>query len=86
MHLESLGLDPAEQLRELTAAISAPKQADAACVTKEELLSRLLSVAAGACSQMDENVGAGHFVAAREALTALRDSLKELYMRECIPY
>ena len=85
-HAEELGLDPAEQLRELTAAISTHKQADAACTTKAELLSRLLEVAWNAIVKMDEEVAPTRFVAAREALHALRAALKELYMEECIGY
>ena len=86
VHAEELGLDPAEQLRELTAAISTEKQADAACTTKAELLSRLLEVAWNAIVKMDEEVAPTRFVSAREALHALRAALKELYMEECIGY
>ena len=85
-HAEALGLDPAEQLREFTAAITAVKQADTACVTKEELISRLLGVASGARTRMDEDVSPTRFVAAREALHTLQEALKEFYMEACIPY
>ena len=83
---EQLGLDPAEQLRELTAAITAQKQADVVCKTKAELLSRLLEVVWNAIVKLDEDVAPTRFVGAREALHALRASLREVYMTECIQY
>ena len=55
-HAEHLGLDPSEQLRELTAAISAQKQADVVCNTKAELLSRLLEVVWNAIVKLEEDV------------------------------
>ena len=84
-HAEILRLDAGEQLRELTAAITAHRAAEQQPVSKEELLSRLLSVATAACTKLEE-VSAAHFGAAREALRTLRDGLKEIYMVECIPY
>ena len=88
VHAEALNLDPSEQLRELTAAITAPRNTDLPIdnATKEQLLSRLLHVATSACSTMDDSVPAYHFAAARHALHGLRDGLKEIYMNECIPY
>ena len=53
---------------------------------KEELISRLLGVATGCVSKMDEDVPPGRFVAARTALHELHEALKELYMEVCIPY
>ena len=88
-YAEELGLDPDEQLRELTAAItvnSLSRQADAEITSKDKLLSRLLEVSARAIIKMDEEVSPNRFVGAREALHALRASLKELYMNECISY
>jgi len=86
MHCDALDLDPAEQLREFTAAITATKQGDTSCDTRDELISRLLGVATQSYNRLVEDVSAHHFVAAREALLYLRDGLKEFYMDNCIPY
>ena len=83
---EELGLDAGEQLRELTAAFTTQRQTDSAYTTKEELLSRLLSIATNACSTLESDVAAHHFVTAREALRTLRDRLRDVYMDICIPY
>ena len=85
-HCETLGLDAAEQLREFTAAITATKQAETTCTTKEELISRLLGVATQSYIRLIDDVSQRRFVAAREALLGLRDGLKEFYMEFCIPY
>lgn len=85
-HAASLALDPNEQLRELTAAIAAPRSADTANGSKEELLSKLLGVATGACNRIDAEVSTPHFAEARLALHALKAALKEVYMVVCIPY
>ena len=85
-HAEDLGLDPAEQLREFTAAITAARPSEAECHTKAELLSRLLGVATGACRKLEEDVSPTRFVAARAALHALRERLAQVYESECIPY
>ena len=85
-HAEELGLDPAEQLREFTAAITATKQGETTCDTIDELVSRLLGVANVALNRMVEDVSPGRFDSAREALHKLKDGLKALYMETCIPY
>ena len=54
--------------------------------TKEDLLSKLLGVAVGACTRVDDDVSEKVFVSSRTALHRLKSLLKEVYMRECIPY
>ena len=83
--MERLGLDPAEQLRELTAAISTTKHADAACTSKEDLLA-LLSVASEACSKLDEHVAPAHFVAAARRWSRCARACESSSCLECIPY
>ena len=85
-HAEELGLNADEQLRELTAAITATRQADGQPSSKEELISRLLGVATSSATRLDDDVSQAHFAPARDALHALRDGLKAVYMEECIPY
>ena len=84
--MEQLNLDPAEQLREFTAAIATSKQADVDAVTKEELISRLLGVATSALQMLEDDVSPYRFTQAREALRYLQEGLKEYYMDNCIPY
>ena len=79
---DALSLDPSEQQRELTAAIYAVRQNEtsAAEATKEQLLSRLLSVVTSAARSLDEEVPACHFEQVRVALHELRDGLREIYI------
>ena len=79
---DALRLDPNEQQRELTAAIYAVRQNEtsAAEATKEQLLSRLLSVVTSAARSLDEEIPACHFEQVRVALHGLRDGLREIYI------
>ena len=43
-------------------------------------------VEAPTATRLDDDVSQAHFAPARDALHALRDGLKAVYMEECIPY
>jgi len=84
-----LRLEWNDQLREITAAIAAPRPMEAGprfASTKEDLLSKLLGIAVGACTRIDDDVSDNVFGSSRATMHTLKKLLKEVYMRECIPY
>lgn len=84
-----LRLDFVDQQREITAAISADRPTERSkrfASTKEDLLSKLLGVAASASTRLDEDVSDKAFVSARGTVRQLKTLLREVYMAECIPY
>ena len=50
------------------------------------LAAALMHACWNAIVKMEEEIAPSRFVAAREALHALRASLREVYMNECISY